>query len=68
VQRFLDAQRANAATSSFLERLSRIQINGPEDFAENVDLYLLNDPQANYIGGVEHGALAQATDEELYDS
>lgn len=45
VQRFLDAQRANAAAPSFLEQLSRIQIDGPEDFAENIDLYLTGEKQ-----------------------
>jgi hypothetical protein len=40
-KRLLDTQRANAAPPSFLERLSRIQIDGPEDFAENVDRHIL---------------------------
>jgi hypothetical protein len=31
---------ASGAKDSFLSRLSRIQIEGPEDFAANFDLYL----------------------------
>ncbi len=39
VQQFLE-QRSADQTVGFLERLSEIQIDGPEDFSENFDLYL----------------------------
>jgi len=39
VKSFLQTKQ-KLARPTFLEQLSRIQINGPEDFAENLDLYL----------------------------
>jgi hypothetical protein len=45
VQQFLETQRAKTTSSPFLEQLSRIQIDGPEDFAENIDLYLTGEKQ-----------------------
>ncbi len=39
IQRFLE-QRSSDPNSGFLERLTHIQIDGPEDFSENFDLYL----------------------------
>jgi hypothetical protein len=39
VQQFLE-QRAGGTDDDFLVRLGDIQIDGPEDFAENLDLYL----------------------------
>lgn len=39
VQQFLE-QRSADQTVGFLERLSEIRIDGPEDFSENFDLYL----------------------------
>jgi hypothetical protein len=39
IQQFLE-QRNAAPTVGFLERLSEIRIDGPEDFSENFDLYL----------------------------
>lgn len=41
-----DASRPSSADGlGFLEQLSRIQIDGPEDFAENLDLYLTGERQ-----------------------
>jgi hypothetical protein len=45
VKQFLQAQRKRPAQPGFLEQLSRIQIDGPEDFAENIDLYLSGEKQ-----------------------
>jgi hypothetical protein len=45
VQQFLESQETKTAPPTFLERLSRIQIEGPEDFAENIDLYLTGEKQ-----------------------
>ncbi len=39
IQQFLEQRSADSGLG-FLERLSEIQINGPEDFSENFDLYL----------------------------
>ncbi len=39
VQEFLE-QKDNEENIGFLERLGKITIEGPEDFAENHDLYL----------------------------
>lgn len=39
IQHFLE-QRSADPTVGFLERLSEIRIDGPEDFSENFDLYL----------------------------
>ncbi len=39
VQQFLE-QKTNSPDDDFLVRLGDIQIDGPEDFAENLDLYL----------------------------
>lgn len=40
VVRTFSLARSSGAKESFLMRLSRIQIEGPEDFAANFDLYL----------------------------
>lgn len=45
VTEFLQSKRAKPSTSPFLERLGQIQIDGPEDFAENIDLYLNGEKQ-----------------------
>ena len=45
VRQFLETQRQKTAPHSLLERLSQIQIDGPEDFAENLDLYLSGEKQ-----------------------
>lgn len=45
LQQFLQARREKAAQPTLLEQLSRIQIDGPEDFAENIDLYLTGEKQ-----------------------
>ncbi len=37
---FLQSKQNKPSEPAFLERLSQIQIDGPEDFAENIDLYL----------------------------
>ncbi len=39
IRDFLD-QKSNDENVGFLERLSEITIEGPEDFSENFDLYL----------------------------
>ncbi|MBX7252118.1 MAG: hypothetical protein K1X50_09055 [Candidatus Promineofilum sp.] len=39
VQQFLE-QKTSSPDDDFLVRLGDIQIDGPEDFAENLDLYL----------------------------
>ncbi|WP_374687185.1 hypothetical protein [Promineifilum sp.] len=39
VQQFL-AEKEHSAGDDFLLRLGDIQIDGPEDFSENIDLYL----------------------------
>ena len=39
VREFLE-QKGNDENVGFLERLGEITIDGPEDFAENFDLYL----------------------------
>lgn len=39
VQQFL-AEKEPSAGDDFLLRLGDIQIDGPEDFSENIDLYL----------------------------
>ena len=39
IRDFLD-QKSNDDNVGFLERLSEITIEGPEDFSENFDLYL----------------------------
>ena len=39
IRDFLD-QKSNDENVGFLERLSEITIDGPEDFSENFDLYL----------------------------
>ncbi len=39
IQEFL-AQRVSDDAGTFLERLSNVQIDGPVDFAQNLDLYL----------------------------
>lgn len=40
VQQFLATREQEKRRPGFLERLGRVQIEGPEDFAENIDLYL----------------------------
>jgi len=40
VVRTFSREKSPGAKESFLMRLSRIQIEGPEDFAANFDLYL----------------------------
>lgn len=40
IVRNFSREKATGAKESFLMRLSRIQIDGPEDFAANFDLYL----------------------------
>lgn len=45
VQQFLQTWQEKAAQPSLLERLSQIQIDGPEDFAQNIDLYLAGEKQ-----------------------
>ncbi len=45
VTEFLRSKQTKPSTSTFLERLSQIQIDGPEDFAENIDLYLNGEKQ-----------------------
>lgn len=39
IQQFLEQRSADPGVG-FLERLSEIRIDGPEDFSENFDLYL----------------------------
>jgi hypothetical protein len=45
VRQFLQTRQEKPAQPSLLERLSRIQIDGPEDFAQNIDLYLSGEKQ-----------------------
>jgi hypothetical protein len=45
VEQFLQARRQEASQPGFLERLATIQIDGPADFAENIDLYLTGEKQ-----------------------
>lgn len=45
VKQFLETQRQKTSQPAFLERLSQIQIDGPEDFAENIDSYLNGEKQ-----------------------
>jgi hypothetical protein len=45
IEKFLQARRQEASQPGFLERLATIQINGPVDFAENIDLYLTGEKQ-----------------------
>ena len=45
VKQFLQTRQWKPAAPSLLEQLSRIQIDGPEDFAENIDLYLTGEKQ-----------------------
>ncbi|MBX3056834.1 MAG: hypothetical protein KF770_10215 [Anaerolineae bacterium] len=45
VTAFLQSKQSKPSESTFLERLSQIQIDGPEDFAENIDLYLNGEKQ-----------------------
>lgn len=45
VRQFLQTRQQKNVQPSLLERLSRIQIDGPEDFAENIDLYLTGEKQ-----------------------
>lgn len=45
VTEFLQSKQNKPSAPAFLERLSQIQINGPEDFAENIDLYLNGEKQ-----------------------
>ena len=45
VKQFLQARQRRTGPPGLLERLSRIQIEGPEDFAENIDLYLAGEKQ-----------------------
>jgi hypothetical protein len=40
VVRTFSREKSGDGKESFLARLSRIQIDGPEDFAANFDLYL----------------------------
>lgn len=40
VVRNFSREKASGTAGGFLSRLSRIQIEGPEDFASNFDLYL----------------------------
>lgn len=42
---FLQSKQNKPSEPTFLERLSQIQIDGPEDFAENIDLYLNGEKQ-----------------------
>jgi hypothetical protein len=45
VQQFLQTRREKATQPTLLEQLSHMQIDGPEDFAENIDLYLTGEKQ-----------------------
>ena len=46
VQEFLE-QKDNEENVGFLERLGEITIEGPEDFAENFELYLSGEKSIN---------------------
>ena len=39
-QQFLQSRRTKTSGAGLLAGLSQIQIEGPEDFAENINLYL----------------------------
>lgn len=45
VVQFLQSRQQSSTQSNLLEELSKIQINGPEDFSENIDLYLAGEKQ-----------------------
>jgi hypothetical protein len=45
VKQFLQTRQQKTIQPSLLERLSHIQIDGPEDFAQNIDLYLTGEKQ-----------------------
>jgi hypothetical protein len=45
IEQFLTARQQEITEPSFLERLAKIQIDGPVDFAENIDLYLTGEKQ-----------------------
>lgn len=45
VERFLQTRLQQPSKPSFLEQLAQIQLDGPKDFAENVDLYLTGEKQ-----------------------
>lgn len=45
VQQYLASRKQVKARPGFLESLASVQIDGPEDFAENIDLYLSGEKQ-----------------------
>jgi hypothetical protein len=45
VEQFLEARQQKTNQPGFLERLSEIEIDGPVDFSENIDLYLIGEKQ-----------------------
>ncbi len=45
VKQYLASRTQEKTRPGFLERLGKIQIDGPEDFAENIDLYLSGEKQ-----------------------
>ena len=45
IQRYLHKRKTEASSPALLEQLSRIQIDGPEDFTENIDRYLSGEKQ-----------------------
>ncbi len=45
VEQFLEARQQKTNQPGFLERLAKIQIDGPVDFSENIDLYLTGEKQ-----------------------
>lgn len=45
VKQYLASRKQEKTRPGFLERLGKIQIDGPEDFAENIDLYLSGEKQ-----------------------
>jgi hypothetical protein len=45
IEQLLTARQQEITEPGFLERLAEIQIDGPVDFAENIDLYLTGEKQ-----------------------
>ena len=45
VVKFLQTRQQNPVQTNLIEMLRHIQIDGPEDFAENIDLYLTGEKQ-----------------------
>jgi hypothetical protein len=45
VKQFLAERKQEKTQPGFLERLGSVQIDGPEDFAQNIDLYLSGEKQ-----------------------